>query len=244
MLFPADLLVLPNDEILFPTNDREHPLTEAFRQFIADPQFPCVGAKSALSKGQLCTIVVDEIGSHANDNRIHAALLGFIARYRANPELFQSFVVIFAGGHDYDEEAFERHLWARAQALCDHDAEIGHGWDGRVTADADDPHFSLSVAGEAFFVVGLHPNASRPARRFRAPVLVFNLHDQFERLRREGRYEKLRDSILKRDEALSGSVNPMLARHGAASEARQYSGRVVGDDWRCPFQPPQAAQPN
>jgi hypothetical protein len=28
----------------------------------------------------------------------------------------------------------------------------------------------------------------------------------------------------------------MLARHGEASEARQYSGRVVDADWRCPMQ--------
>ena len=38
-----------------------------------------------------------------------------------------------------------------------------------------------------------------------------------------------------RDEALTGSRNPMLARHGEASEARQYSGRAVDEDWRCPF---------
>ena len=64
--------------------------------------------------------------------------------------------------------------------------------------------------------------------------MVFNLHDQFERLRRDGLYEKLRGAILQRDQALDGSINPMLARHGELSEARQYSGRAVNDDWRCP----------
>jgi uncharacterized protein len=29
----------------------------------------------------------------------------------------------------------------------------------------------------------------------------------------------------------------MLARHGEVSEARQYSGRVVGEGRRCPFRP-------
>ncbi|HEX8417054.1 MAG TPA: YqcI/YcgG family protein, partial [Methylobacterium sp.] len=76
----------------------------------------------------------------------------------------------------------------------------------------------------------------RPARRFSSPALVFNLHAQFEQLREAGRYEKLRASILQRDEALAGSHNPMLARHGEVSEARQYSGRVVDPTWRCPFQ--------
>lgn len=67
--------------------------------------------------------------------------------------------------------------------------------------------------------------------------MVFNLHAQFEQLREAGRYEKLRASILERDEALAGSVNPMLARHDEVSEARQYSGRVVGEGWRCPVRP-------
>jgi FPC/CPF motif-containing protein YcgG len=65
--------------------------------------------------------------------------------------------------------------------------------------------------------------------------MVFNLHDQFERLRQEGAYEKLRGTILARDVVQSGSVNPMLARHGEASEARQYSGRAVEAEWACPF---------
>jgi FPC/CPF motif-containing protein YcgG len=125
----------------------------------------------------------------------------------------------------------------RVQSLADKDAWLGHPWDGRVAQDPDSPHFSLSFAGEAFFVVGLHPRASRPARRFSSPALVFNLHAQFELLRVAGRYEKLRSSILQRDEALAGSVNPMLARHGKVSEARQYSGRLVGEEWGCPFRP-------
>ena len=67
---------------------------------------------------------------------------------------------------------------------------------------------------------------------------MFNLHDQFERLREAGRYERMREKIIDRDRALAGDSNPMLARHGEASEARQYSGRQVGPDWRCPFRDP------
>ncbi len=126
-------------------------------------------------------------------------------------------------------------MWARIQSLSDKDAMFAQSPDTRVSGDPGDPHFSLSFGGQAFFVVGLHPGASRPARRFSRPAMVFNLHDQFVRLREEGRYEKLRAAILDRDEALAGSVNPMLARHGDTSEARQYSGRAVGNDWECPF---------
>ena len=65
--------------------------------------------------------------------------------------------------------------------------------------------------------------------------MVFNLHDQFERLREEGKYERMREAIVERDRALAGDVNPMLARHGSVSEARQYSGRQVDEDWSPPF---------
>jgi uncharacterized protein len=96
----------------------------------------------------------------------------------------------------------------------------------------------LSFGEEAFFIVGLHPRASRPARRFECPVLVFNLHDQFEQLREQGRYERMRTKIIERDVALAGSANPMLARHGTISEARQYSGRNISEPgWVCPFKP-------
>lgn len=149
--------------------------------------------------------------------------------------MYRSFAVVFEGPGDLSEPEFERALWQRVQSLSDKDVWRGQDYDARVSADPDNPHFSLSFGGEAFFIVGLHPRASRPARRFERPTLVFNLHDQFERLRAEGKYETMREKILVRDEALAGSRNPMLARHGAASEARQYSGRVVDERWACPF---------
>jgi uncharacterized protein len=212
-----------------------HPLIDAFNAHIADQEFPCVGAKSALARSQIKVVVARAIDSAWNDLPIHAALMAFVADYRREDKLFQSLAVIFEGPGYLDEAAFEAHLWQRIQSVADKDAWLGQDYDHRVSPDPDNPHFSLSFGGEAFFVVGLHPNASRPARRFKAPVMVFNLHDQFERLRAEGRYEKLRASILARDEAVAGSINPMLSRHGDASEARQYSGRVVGTEWRCPF---------
>jgi FPC/CPF motif-containing protein YcgG len=89
--------------------------------------------------------------------------------------------------------------------------EVVGWWDERVASEPDSPHFSL--------------------------VLVFNLRAQFEQLREAGRCEKLRSSILPRDEALAGSVNPMLAWHGGVSEARRYNGRMVDEEWCCPFQP-------
>ena len=146
-----------------------------------------------------------------------------------------SLAFVFADRTHLSEEAFEKAMWERIQSLSDKDAWLDHPYDSRVSQDPDDIHFSLSFGGEAFFAVGLHPRASRPARRFASPAIVFNLHDQFVQLRDQGRYETIRETILERDVQLAGSVNPMLARHGEASAAAQYSGRQVDNDWVCPF---------
>ena len=217
------------------SNDITHPLVLRFRAFIDSPRFPCVGAKAALNRGGLRFVVARDLGSGWDDLRIIPALLDLAKSYRADPQIFQSLVVLFETGAKGDEASFERKLWARLQSLSDKDEWLGQCADPRVSHDPDDPHFAMSFGGEAFFVVGLHPGSSRPARRFEVPAMVFNLHDQFEQLRDQGRYDRLRSTILDRDEALAGSINPMLARHGELSAARQYSGRAVADEWRCPF---------
>jgi FPC/CPF motif-containing protein YcgG len=215
--------------------DNGDPLAEEFRVFLARPDFPCLGAKSALARGQLTFLVARDITSAWDDLRIYPALFNFAELYRSQPALFQSFVVLFRGPSSLDEPSYESFLWERLQSLTDKDNWHGQGHDTRVSANPLDPHFSVSFANEAFFVVGVHPNASRPARRFARPAIVFNPHDQFEKLREEGIYGGLKEKIAKRDEALAGSINPMLHTFGESSEAPQYSGRVVEDTWKCPY---------
>ena len=216
-------------------DDRQHPLADNFVKFISDKAFPCVGAKAALNRDGMRFVVARDFGSAWDDLRILPTLMEFAQTYRDDPGLFRSLVVLFEKGSPEDEESFEAGLWERLQSLTDKDEWLGQQPDPRVSHDPSDPHFALSFGGEAFFVVGLHPRSSRPARRFEVPAMVFNLHDQFERLRDEGRYQPMRDTIISRDIALAGQANPMLAEHGKVSAARQYSGREVPADWECPF---------
>ncbi|QZH75504.1 MAG: YqcI/YcgG family protein [Erythrobacter sp.] len=216
------------------TSPDEH-LREEMEDWIRQDEFPCVGAKSALARGSLKVVPARDITSAWNDVRIHDELLEWAYAYRDEPSGLRSLAVIFEGPLDLTEQQFEHALWERIQSLADKDHWRGQPYDERVSADPGNPHFSLSFGGEGYFVVGLHPNASRPARRFKRPTLVFNLHDQFEQLREQGRYERMRETILDRDIKLAGDANPMLSRHGDASEARQYSGRAVEPDWIPPF---------
>ncbi len=213
-------------------------LKGVIRDHIADSDFPCVGAKSALAQNALRIETAWSIESAWDDVRIHDRLLAWSEAYRDDPTGFRSFVVVFDRPRQMTEMEFERAMWDRLQSLTDKDAWRGQEYDSRVSSDPTDPHFSLSFGNEAYFVVGLHPGASRRARRTPNPCLVFNLHDQFEHLRSAGRYERMREAILERDAALDGDINPMLARHGENSEARQYSGRRVDKDWTCPFSDP------
>ena len=221
--------------MLSASNDQAHPLAKHFAEFVSAEMFPCVGAKAALNRDGMRFVVARDFMSAWDDLRILPSLFALVRDYRALPELFQTLVVIFEQGAPESEAVFEEGMWDRLQSLTDKDEWLGQPADPRVAHDPDDPHFAMSFGGEAFFVVGLHPRASRPARRFERPAMVFNLHDQFERLRAAGRYDKLSGAILSRDVALAGSVNPMLASHGTISAARQYSGRAVEDGWRCPF---------
>jgi FPC/CPF motif-containing protein YcgG len=148
----------------------------------------------------------------------------------------RAFVAVFRGPIAADEIAFEQRLWRQLQHLHELD-ELGTAWDPGVSDDPESSQFSFSFGGRALFVVGMHPAASRLARRFHRPTLVFNPRAQFERLRAEGKFERLRERVRERDLALQGSLNPNLADFGEQSEARQYSGRAVEAEWRCPFHP-------
>jgi FPC/CPF motif-containing protein YcgG len=161
-------------------------------------------------------------------------LHAFVDHYRVSNNAFTSAVVIFAGPNAATEATFDTLLWTRLQALADVDAET-YAYDPRVSADPASPDFSFCIKSEALYVIGLHPGSSRKARRFSRPALVFNPHQQFEWLRTTGKYESMKRSVRNRDLVYAGSVNPMLADFGAASEASQYSGKKYDEHWKCPF---------
>lgn len=198
---------------------------------VKDADYPCLGARSVFNRDRATVRVFEELGAETGT----ATLLAQLARFAETTDVhagFASFVAVFRGPDIREELHFEQLLWRQLQQL--HDAD-DHEWAPQVSSDPTHPHFAFSVGGTAYFVVGLHPRASRLARRAPTPVLVFNLHQQFDELRADDRYPRMRDTIRRRDVRLQGSVNPMAADHGAVSEARQYAGRQVGEPWRPPF---------
>jgi FPC/CPF motif-containing protein YcgG len=212
---------------------------ESFRALALNERFSCVGGRAAVRRDAYRFGLYDRLGSREAAEQLGADLTRFIADPELRDQPLTAFVASFVDPVPVDEEHFESLLWSTLQHLADDDRRP---WAEGRHADPAETTFAFSFAGTAFFIVGLHANSSRLVRRFAFPTLVFNPHDQFDRLRADGRYARFREVIRARDIALQGTVNPMLRDFGEASEARQYSGRSVDDRWRCPFHAPGTRQ--
>ena len=206
----------------------------AFRGFVLRPEFPCVGAKAAFNSSSYVLHTYGDLASDDATVKLSNALCDFTQSELPRSSEYATFIAIFAGPQETDELQFENLFWQQLRRL--HQLDAAHfDWDPNVRSDPADPHFSFSFGGQALYVIGLHANSSREARRFPWPALVFNPHEQFERLRADGKWQRMQETIRARDLELQGTINPMLSDFGEESEARQYSGRAVEVDWRAPF---------
>lgn len=204
------------------------------RAHVQDTSFPCVGAKSAFNRKRYRFGLYGDLGDRHTARAVTHDLYEFSREFKEPGNEPVTFLAMFGGAAPRDDMAFERQLWTQLQHMHEIDANW-FGWDPAVSPDPDSDEFSFSIGERAYFLVGLHPNASRVARRTARPTIAFNLHEQFEALRERGKYEAMQNAIRERDVALQGSVNPVLRQFGDGSEARQYSGRPVPDGWQCPF---------
>jgi hypothetical protein len=212
----------------------------AFQEFVLQQDFPCVGARAAFHAGSYRLNVYDELASESATEQLAKDLLGFTSSELRDHQ-YATCIAVFRSPRDVDERQFEMELWQQLAMLNMIDAQR-FAWDPQVRSDPADPMFSFSFAGQALYVVGMHPSSSRLARRFEWPTLIFNPHEQFERLRTEGKWKRMQQTIRERDVALQGSINPMLSDFGESSEARQYSGRAVEEGWRAPFKAAQTGK--
>jgi FPC/CPF motif-containing protein YcgG len=213
-----------------------------FRDLVLQKGFSCVGAKAAFHADAYGFAAYSELAAEKPTAGLCRDLCHFAQSQLAAESEYATFIAVFGGPCNIDEVEFEQLLWRQLHQL--HIASRRHfPWDTSVSADPNNPEFSFSFAGRAFYVIGMHPGSSRTARTFRWPALVFNPHEQFERLRTDGKWRGMQKAIRSRERVLQGSINPMLSDFGEKSEARQYSGRIVEEDWtppipnggKCPF---------
>lgn len=196
--------------------------------------YPCTGAISVFAQKCYRFGLFPDLACDSAVRAVCHDLYEFCHEFPIIDDQLITFIAMFRGPAIESEQHFEDLLWSQLQAMHDIDSDF-FAWDKSVDSDPKSNNFSFSIGGRAMFVIGMHPKASRLARTFRYPTMVFNVHEQFERLRARGKFETMTQIIRAREMAFQGSINPMLKNFGERSEASQYSGRPVSENWPCPF---------
>lgn len=224
--------------------------------FMQMKNYPCVAALQSFANREFMVGLYPHFGTRVGCKDLRQDLLFYLQRYQTSKSQLLSFWAIYESPPPRNEDDFEIKLWEELSHLTSEDQRLLDR-DPRVSDDPNHPSFCLSIAGQAFFVVGMHPNASRISRRFPLPALIFNVFEQFELLEQSGGYEKMVRINRARDLKLQQSLNPMVEKYGDRWESIQFSGKENPDTWRCPFQyqarslsetsakaPPQALPPS
>lgn len=199
-------------------------MQEELRQFIQSSSFPCIMAKAVAKTGLLKVATVENLTPDQYPF-ILQQLWDFTDELRTDEDRLSSFTLVLKDPSLHDFKAFEKRFWELISCLHQMDKEhFPH--DPRVSSDPRDERFGYSIKAEAYFLVALHPQSPRWARRFKHPAIVFNPHRQFEKLREKRIFKKVRDIIRHKDKLFQGSINPMLSDFGEKSEVFQYLGRV------------------
>lgn len=214
------------------SNVEDSNIENQYRAFLLNGRYPCVMARAMFKMDKYQLKIYDNMDQESSLKKLIEDLHQYIKQYNFNEKGFESFLAVFPNNSFDDEMSFETKLWVTLQKLHELDDFV---WDEDVSDDPDDPFFSFSLNGQAFYIIGMHSKSSRMARQTPYTTMVFNLHSQFNKLRQLGSYNKVRDTIRKNDHALQGSINPVLQDLGDESEARQYSGRKIEKEWKCPF---------
>jgi uncharacterized protein len=212
-------------------------ICDEIRSLILQENYPCVAAIQSVIRNDYLIAIYKQFGNGAQWKQLRADLLHYVGLQRETQSRYLSFWAVFTSATKIpdNEVDFEKHLW-RELSLLSSEEERSADWDRNDSSNPNDGSFCLSLNGSKLFVVGLHPQSSRKARRFPYPAMVFNTLSQFEQFEDDGTYQAMVNIIRHRDLKFQGSINPMVLAHGDVWESIQYSGRENPSSWKCPFQ--------
>ena len=211
-------------------------MDKALQQFVADqlvgmlssPHYPCPGARGAAHNGRIRFGLYDcgrDI-TQASFGRLKTDFGAFVAELPTPVTEPCSFVASFTLSSLSHEIDFEDWLWGVLYILSDDDHELSMAVDS-----ARVKYYEFKSSGREFFVVGMHAHASRYARRFAYPTIVFNPLELFQQIRASGTMESFMSASRTLDTKLQGCPNPNLDLPNEA----QYSGRPVDIGWQRPI---------
>lgn len=196
-------------------------LVNGLRNYIGEKSFPCIMAKALLKQGILRTCLIKNFDDVREQGETLKEIYRFIEIFKQDRNKLCSFMIFAEDEKLKNFGYFEESFWKFLSSLSQIDHQT-FPHDQSVSSDPTKPNFSYSLGSEAFFILALHPQSERIARRFHTPVIVFNPHFQFEKMRSNGVFKKIRNTIRKRDLLLQDGPNSMLEDFGVKSEVYQY----------------------
>lgn len=197
-------------------------ICEATLTKIKGDLFACVGGKAVVGKKRYRINVYSDATNKKDIERLYKHLCEFADEVPVDSDNYlASYIAVFKDIDVNDEDEFNNLLWKILQSLNDIDTIP---WNKDVSSNICDANFSYSLGGTAFFVIGMHPKASRISRRFPYVTIVFNKRDSFAILRQKGLFENFQKLTRENDIRIQGTINSNLANFGDSSEALQYSG--------------------
>lgn len=238
---PTSNLFLPQNGTLIPCRNgrleelsgRSKQVEIEIKKLLSQKNYPCTPALRSFNRGEYQVGLYKKFGSGYHWKELRQDLLFFIKKQKETNSPYLTFWAVYEN-LDMDEVDFEANLWNELSHLTSEELK-GIDWPMGDSSNPNDRKFSFCIEGEPFFVVGLHPKASREARKFKWPVLVFNLFSQFELLKIQGVFDSTVKNNRKLDVKFSGSVNPMAKKYGEKWESIQFSGKNNPISWKCPF---------
>ena len=136
-------------------------IIEEYHRFLRSREFPCIGAKAALSRDQVKCMVASDMSTSQDDESILTFIYQFVDSYRNSTNRFivqPLFSVILSQRRSRNLKT----CLVRLNSFAELDRKK-YLHDKRVNSDPTSGMFSFSLKEEAFFIIGLHSSSSREA---------------------------------------------------------------------------------
>ena len=92
-------------------------LSAQLSEFIAQPAFPCAGAKTALTKDQVHVKQYDDLSCEMNNIDMLSDIYDFIHQFNMEKDIYSSLVFTFELPEVLNETVFDKLLWRKLQQL-------------------------------------------------------------------------------------------------------------------------------
>jgi uncharacterized protein len=215
-----------------PAKPIERHLHSMLRGMCYHDSYPCHGTIPVFRYGNERVAVFDSM-DRCNIEEVCYVLCKFYMEYLAGePGNELTFFLMFSELKNWKRKKFRREFWILLKKIAKMQAEY-FGYAEGYSPVLNDSNFSFSFAGVSTFIAAFFNDSPRVSRRFGYTTLVFNIREQFNKLKAEGKFEAFKSAVKKREEKVQNNFNTNLSDFGSESEWRQYDS--IDTQSACPF---------